>query len=292
MKKQLKVLITGATGKSGGVAVKELLTLGVSVRALVHSIDERSTQLEAQGVNVVVGDLLNFNDIAAAMKGIDTAYFCFPILTPGVLQATTYFTQAAKEEGLKAIVNMSQISARRDAKSNAAQDHWVSERIFDMSGIPVTHLRPTFFDDWFLYVKEDIQKLNTITLPFGNGRWAPIDSADLGRVVARILTAPEEYKGKVLNLYGPEEYNVYEMSEILSAVLDKKITYNAVTIQRFTEIDAEKGAHPHFVQHVTHVAQDCMDGVFAGTNNIVETITGQKPTTLTQFFTDKKAVFL
>jgi len=226
------------------------------------------------------------------MAGIDTAYFCFPVLTPGVLQATAYFAQAAKEAGLKAIVNMSQISARRDAKSNAAQDHWVSERIFDMSGVPVTHLRPTFFDDWFLYVREDIQKRNTITLPFGTGRWAPIDSADLGRVVARMLTDADAYTGKIIKLYGPEEYSVTEMSDILSRVLGRKISYDAVSIQRFSELEVKKGAHPHFIQHVTHVAQDCMDGIFAGTNNMVATITGRKPTTLAEFFTDKKAVFL
>ncbi|SHN45167.1 NmrA family NAD(P)-binding protein [Chitinophaga sp. CF418] len=292
MEKQFKVLITGGAGKSGGAAVNELLKLNVSVRALVHREDERSAQLRARGVEVVVGDLLNFNDISAAMNGIDTAYFCFPILTPGVLQATAYFAQAAKASGLKAIVNMSQISARREAKSNAAQDHWVSERIFDMSGIPVTHLRPTFFDDWFLYVREDIQKQNAIVLPFGNGRWAPVDSADLGRVVAHILAKPAGYQGKVIKLFGPEEYDVFEMSGILSRVLGRNITYHPVSIERFTELDEAKGAHPHFVQHVTHVAQDCIDGIFAGTNTAVEEITGQKATTLAAFFADKKEAFM
>ncbi|PSL23360.1 NmrA family NAD(P)-binding protein [Chitinophaga ginsengisoli] len=291
MEKQLKILVTGATGKSGGVAIEELLKMGIPVRALVHSVDERSEKLAAQGVEIFVGDLLRFDDIAAAMAGIDTAYFCFPILTPGVLQATAYFAQAAKEAGLKGIVNMSQVSARRDAKSNAAQDHWVGERILDMSGVPVTHLRPTFFDDWFLYIREDIREKDTIVLPFSNGRWAPVDSADLGRVVARILTHPAAYAGQTIRLYGPEEYNVFEMSEVLSKVLGRKISYDPVSIQSFNELAAARGAHPHFIQHVTHVAQDCIDGVFAGTNNTIEDITGQKATTLAAFFTDKKAVF-
>ncbi|SEW27786.1 Uncharacterized conserved protein YbjT, contains NAD(P)-binding and DUF2867 domains [Chitinophaga sp. YR573] len=287
----MKVLVTGATGKSGSVAINEMIKMGVSIRALVHSADERSDKLAAQGIEVMVGDLLNFDDISAAMKDIHSAYFCFPILTPGVLQATAYFAQAAKDAGVKAIVNMSQVSARRDAKSNAAQDHWVGERILDMTGIPTTHLRPTFFDEWFLYIREDVQKKDTIVLPFGNGRWAPIDSADLGRVVARILTNPKEYEGKTFKLYGPEEYNVPEMSEILSEVLSRKIKYDPVSIEHFTESDAEKGAHSHFIQHVTHVAQDCIDGLFAGTNDSVETITGRKPTTLAEFFAKNKALF-
>lgn len=291
MTTQPKVLITGATGRSGGAAIEDLLKMGVPVRALVHGIDERSEKLAAKGVEVIVGDLLDFDAVSTAMQGIDSTYFCFPILIPGILQATAYFIQAAQEAGMTSIVNMSQISARRAAKSNAAKDHWVAERLFDMSGIPVTHLRPTFFADWFLYVREGIQKQDTIDLPFGDGRWAPIDSEDLGHVVANIVTAPKEYQGKVIKLYGPVEYNIYEMSEILSEVLGRKITYQPVSIQRFVELDKERGSNTHFIQHVTHVAEDCIEGIFAGTNDSVETITGKAPTPLVDFFLKKKAAF-
>jgi NAD(P)H dehydrogenase (quinone) len=291
MEKKIKILITGATGKSGGAAIDELLKMGYPVRALVHSNDSRSEKLVAKGVEVVVGDLLNLDDISAAMQGIDTAYLCFPVLVPGVLQATAYFAQAAKENGLKGIVNMSQISARREAKSNAAQDHWVGEQILNMTGIPTTHLRPTFFDDWFLYTHDVIHEDSTIVLPFGNGRWAPVDSADLGRVVARIAVNMEEYGGQVIRLFGPEEYDVFEMSEIISNVLGRTIKYEPVTIDQFFEVFSKRGASEHFVQHVTHVAEDCVNGIFSGTNDLVETITGRKPTTLADFFTKNKALF-
>ncbi|MFT3823930.1 MAG: NmrA family NAD(P)-binding protein [Chitinophagaceae bacterium] len=291
MENSFKVLITGATGKSGGAAIDELLKMGYPVRALVHSNDERSAKLAARGVEVVVGDLLNFDDIAAAMRGISTAYLCFPVLVPGVLQATAYFAQAAKENGLKGIVNMSQISARRAAKSNAAQDHWVGEQILNMTGIPTVHLRPTFFDDWFLYIRDSIQKESTIVLPFGNGRWAPVDSADLGRAVAKIATNIEKYSGQILKLYGPEEFNVSEMSEVISNVLGRTIRYEPVTIEQFFEMNSKRTASDHFVQHVTHVAEDCINGIFAGTNDLIETITGKTPTTLADFFTRNKTLF-
>ncbi len=292
MEKQIKVLITGATGKSGSAAIDELLKMGYPVRAMVHRIDERSEELKAKGVEVVKGDLLNLDDISAAMNGVDTAYLCFPVLVPGVLQATAYFAQAAIENGLKGIVNMSQISARREAKSNAAQDHWVGEQILNNTGIPVTHLRPTFFDDWFLYVREGIHTNSSIVLPFGNGRWAPVDSADLGRVVAKVATHIDQYKGQVLRLYGPEEYNVFEMSEIISAILGKAVKYEPVTIEQFFKLNSKRAASEHFVQHVTHVADDCVNGIFSGTNNLIEIITGHKPATLADFFTRNKALFV
>jgi NAD(P)H dehydrogenase (quinone) len=43
-----KVLITGATGATGGNAIKKLLQLKISVRALVHKKDARSEQLSAE----------------------------------------------------------------------------------------------------------------------------------------------------------------------------------------------------------------------------------------------------
>jgi NAD(P)H dehydrogenase (quinone) len=120
-----KILVTGATGATGGTAIKTLLELKVPGRALVHKTDARSEQLRAQGVEIVQGDLFDFEAVSEALKGITGAYFVFPIQVPGILEATAFFAQAAIEQGVSAIVNMSQISARRIAKSHVghvAQD--------------------------------------------------------------------------------------------------------------------------------------------------------------------------
>jgi NAD(P)H dehydrogenase (quinone) len=111
---QGKVLFTGATGDTGGATVQELLAGGHRVRALAHRQDERSKQLQERGVEVVFGDLLDFGEMRAALKGVQRAYFCYPI-RPGIDQATAQFAQAAKEGAVDGIVNMSQISAREDA---------------------------------------------------------------------------------------------------------------------------------------------------------------------------------
>jgi NAD(P)H dehydrogenase (quinone) len=96
--------------------------------------------------------------VSEALKGITAAYFVFPIQVPGILEATAFFAQAALEQGVGAIVNMSQITARRIAKSHAAQNHWIAERLFDRSGIPVTHLRPTLFAEWLTYLSQAIRE--------------------------------------------------------------------------------------------------------------------------------------
>jgi NAD(P)H dehydrogenase (quinone) len=91
-----KVLITGATGSTGKNAIKKLLELKIPVRALVHKKDARSEQLSTQGVELVVGDLSDFDSVSAALKGISGAYFLYPIQVPGILEATAFFAQAAR----------------------------------------------------------------------------------------------------------------------------------------------------------------------------------------------------
>ena len=136
---QKTFLVTGATGDTGGYTVEQLVERGHAVRALAHREDARSKRLGKMGAEVVIGDFLKFNDVRAAMRGVRGAYFCYPIRL-GILQATAYFAQAAKEAGLECVVNMSQKSAREDALGHAAQDHWLSEQVFDWSGITAAGL--------------------------------------------------------------------------------------------------------------------------------------------------------
>src|SRR5258708_36929771 len=97
-----RFLITGGTGATGGKTVELLLERGHQVRAFVHQYDERSAQLEKQGVEIAVGDLLDFTTIRPALEGVWGAYFCYPF-APGLIGATASFAQAAKEANGPAI---------------------------------------------------------------------------------------------------------------------------------------------------------------------------------------------
>ena len=221
---QGKVLVAGATGDTGRATVDELLARGYRVRALAHGQDERSKRLQERGVEVVHGDLLDFAQVKAALSGVQRAYFVYPI-RPGILQATAYFAQAAREAGIDGIVNMSQISAREDARSHAATDHWLAERVFDWSGVTVAHIRPTYFAEWLLYLAPMI-KAGTLASPlFGPGKHAPVAAEDQARVIVGILEDPAPHRGKVYPLFGPKEYTQVEIAQVLSRVLGKDIRY-------------------------------------------------------------------
>ncbi len=227
------------------------------------------------------------------MEGIRSAYFLHPI-APGIIGAAAYFAQAAKEAGVKAIVNMSQISARRESASHAAQDHWISERVFDWSGVATTHLRPTFFADWLVYphFAKEIWATKKIEFPFGNGRHAPIATDDQGRVIAHLLCKPEGHEGKTYTLHGPVEMNHVEIAAAMSEVLGTRIEYAPTSIEEFrTKMETLYKFPPFLTQHLVEVAQNYRDGIFSGTNDVIERITGKPPLSVHEFIAKNRAAF-
>jgi NAD(P)H dehydrogenase (quinone) len=288
-----EILVSGATGRTGGAAIDELLKMGKRVRAYVRSDDSRAAALRQRGVDIAVGDFTDLDAVRAALEGVNAAYFLHPI-APGIIGAAAYFAQAAKEAGVKAIVNMSQISARRESKSHAAQDHWVSERVFDWSGVATTHLRPTFFADWLIYphFAQEIRAKHKIEFPFENGRHAPISSEDQGRVIAHLLAKPAGHEGKIYTLHGPVEMNHTEIAAAMSEVLGLKIAYAPTSIDEFREKMENRYKFPPFlVQHLVEVAQNYREGIFAGTNDIVEKVTGTPALSVPAFIDKHRNAF-
>jgi len=288
-----KVLLTGATSPVSRFAAAELLKLGVDIRVQVHKLDERSEKLASLGAEVVVGDFFSYNDARAALNGIASAFFLYPIV-PHLIEATAIFAQAALDSGTQSIVNMSQISAREDAASHAAQNHWIAERIFDRTGISTTHLRPTFFAQWLLYPPflATIKNQGEIRLPFGKGRHAPIAAEDQGRLVAKILSEPISHAGKTYNLHGPVELDQDGIAKAVGATLGRSIKYIATDLAEFQSLMGDSSNFsPFLVQHLCAVAIDYRNGIFAGYDDLVEEITGIPALTVEQFVALNRASF-
>lgn len=289
---QRKYLITGATGKTGVYTVRLLLKAGHAVRAFVHREDERSAALREEGAEIFVGDLLEHDDVIRAMDGVDGAYLCYPV-RPGYIQATSYFADAARRAGVEVVVEMSQISAREDSKSHAARDHWIAERVLDWSDVPTVHIRPTYFSEWltFPWVLDPLVQEGKITLPYGEGRHAPIAAEDQARLIASILAEPAGHIGKTYSLFGPVELNQQEIADEISKVLGREITYVPSTLEQYRE-HLQKYNLPEFViQHFLETAIDYQNGIFSGTDGVIEEVTGQAPQTVAAFVQANRQVF-
>jgi uncharacterized protein YbjT (DUF2867 family) len=71
----MKILVTGATGKVGSRLTKRLAQRGDQVRALVRD-PTRAADLREAGLELVEGDLLKVDSLAAAVRGVDAVVHC------------------------------------------------------------------------------------------------------------------------------------------------------------------------------------------------------------------------
>ena len=106
------ILVTGAAGRVGAVGrtvTELLLKQGEAVRAMVRTEDERAQALRALGAEVVVGNLLDLDSMHKAIAGCETMYFGMAV-SDAYLAATVNATAVAKHHGVKAFINMSQMT--------------------------------------------------------------------------------------------------------------------------------------------------------------------------------------
>ncbi len=284
------ILVTGATGDTGRPTVKLLLEKGHPVRALARREDERSERLKNLGAEVVFGDLLKLGDMRAALEGISGAYFLYP-LADGLVEATVLFAQAAKENGLGHVVNMSHKQSRSHARSKATLNHWLSEQVFGWSGLSVTHLRVTFFAEWLLYIAPLIRQ-GRYVVPFdAESRFAPMPASDIARVVVGILENPKEHAGKAYPLHGPVEYSHKELAAIVGRVLNKEILFEQVDVSTFLELLGLE-SNTAFRSHFTAVKFDQQERLLEGTDVVGTRIIGRPLTTIEEFISENREAFV
>src|SRR6201996_5561872 len=191
-----RIIVTGATGKTGSVVVSELLKAGYPVRALVHREDARSARLQANGAKLAVADMSDVERVADALKDVQRAYFC-PPFDPYMIQGAVAFAVAAKEAGLEHIVALTQWLSSPSHPSLMTRQHWLVDRLFSMTpGVAHTIVRPGFFADAYLVTIGLAAHLGIFPWMYGNSRNAPPSNEDIARVAVAALMNPAPHAGK------------------------------------------------------------------------------------------------
>ena len=289
--RNMKILVTAATGKTGSYVVEQLIKQGFSVRALVHRCNEKSELLASMGVEMVVGDFFDMKSLRVALTGIQRAYFCYPP-ADRLLEATTNFAVVAKETGLESVVNMSQIIAREGHPSRLTHQHSLGEKTLDWAGIGATHIRPTLFAEMPLMLNaEGIASEGKIFLPYGKGRHAPVAAADIASVVVEILKNPQTHIGSAYTVTGQQAFSQNEIAGIIGNVLGKPVEYVDIPLEYWQQAMAVKG-HPKFlIDHLSRVAEDYQKGVFDKVTDVVLKIGGRPPQSFEDFMSKNISVF-
>jgi uncharacterized protein YbjT (DUF2867 family) len=292
------ILVTGAAGggmgATGNRLTRKLLEKGLAVRAFVHRDDERSRQLAALGAEVAVGDLLDIHSVRKWMKGIESVYFCYQVKA-GLLEATAIMAEAAKEESVKFVLNLSQGSASDESPSPTGRRHWLSEKIFNWSGAPVCHLRGSvFYENLFRQFRKGIEENSELRAPFGTGdaKVPAIAAQDIAQLAFVALQNPQLFIGKTLVVFGAV-FSLNELARELTALLGRPIRYREVTPEAWiAEAEIREGKrNPEQIGHLVnlwkHIFQvnqsPAISARLPELSGVYQKLTGASPLSLAQW---------
>ena len=258
-----RILVTGATGKTGTPTVYQLIEQGFPVRALVRREDSRSAALARAGAEVVVGSLEDPIDLENAMRGVQRAYFC-PPLEPGTLRRATLFAVAAQEARLETVVVLSQWLVDRSHVALHAREKYLSGRVFDwMPGVATITVNPGWFADNYMAAFEAISQFGLMALPLGQGLNAPPSNEDISRVIVGALTRPDDLIGKSLRPTGPQLLSPDQIAETFTRVLGRHVRYQDAPMNLFLKFAKSIGLSDFLIVQLHAFLQDYQRGSFA-----------------------------
>jgi uncharacterized protein YbjT (DUF2867 family) len=139
------ILLTGASGYVGGRLLPRLEATGCRLRCLTRK-PEALTGRVAPSTEIVVGDLLERDSLAGALRGVDIAYYLVHSMAAARdfeeldRHAALNFAHAAREAGIRRIVYLGGLGTGADLSPHLASRHEVGD-ILRSSGIPTTELR-------------------------------------------------------------------------------------------------------------------------------------------------------
>lgn len=221
----MTILVTGSTGTVGRQVVEQLVKRGADVRALVR--DPSKANFPA-GVGVVQGDLLDVDSLRSAFSGVSTLFLLNGVVSDEYTQALIALN-LAREAGIKRIVYLSVIHS--DLYTNVP--HFAAkfgvERMIEQMGLNATILRPAYFIDNDLTVKDVITGYGVYPMPIGSKGLAMVDTRDLAEVAAIELIRREQAAAPLpldrINVVGPNTLTGADVAAIWTEVLGRPIVY-------------------------------------------------------------------
>jgi uncharacterized protein YbjT (DUF2867 family) len=223
----MKILVTGGTGHVGSEVVRELKKRKADVRILVRN--EKTPAPE--GVQVVVGDLLDPVSVEKALHGVDKLYLLNAVVPDELTQGLIAFGLARKLK-LKHIVYHSvfRVEHFKDVPHFASKLAIESAlREFD---VPFTIIRPNYFFQNDASLKDPLTKAGIYPMPLGTVGISAVDTRDIAEATAIALTS-DGHRGKTYNLNGPEVLSGPKVASIWSELLGKEIRYPGDNMDAF-----------------------------------------------------------
>lgn len=272
------ILVTGATGTIGRDVTKELAKKGATIRAGVRD-PGKAKKLFGPGIALTPFDFENPESFNDALKDV-TNVFVLPPLMLNQVEATNGFVDAAKNAGVQDIVKLSVIGADAEPPFTFGKWHAAEDRHIRDSGVAFTILRPNAFMQNF--IKRFAPRDGVIYLPLGNGKTSFVDTRDIARVTAEVLTT-EGHKGKIYTLTGPAALGIAEVAEILSEAANREIKYVDVPEAATRDGMLQAGLPEWQVDALMELYAINKQSRWGAVTIDIEKVTGKPATTFAQF---------
>jgi uncharacterized protein YbjT (DUF2867 family) len=221
----MTILVTGSTGAVGRQVVEQLVKRGADVRALVRDPSKANFPV---GVSVVQGDMLDVDSLRSAFSGVSTLFLLNAVVPDEYTQALIALN-VAREAGIERIVYLSVIHSDRYLNVPHFSGKFGVERMIEQMGLNATILRPAYFMNNDLTVKDVVTGYGVYPMPIGSKGLAMVDTRDIAEVAAIELVRREQAAAPLpidrINLVGPDTLTGADVAAIWSEVLGRPIAY-------------------------------------------------------------------
>ncbi len=227
-KKDLLILVTGATGYIGGRLVPRLLELGYRIRCLVRDPAPLQGYSWRSAVEIVAGDVLQPDSLVPAMQGVSAAYYLIHSMSSGSdfhqldLTAAHNFGTAAQSAGVERIVFLGGLAETTSNLSEHLRSRLQTGDKLRSAGVPVTEFRAGVIVGSGSVSFEMIRYLTERVPAMICPRWVytptqPIGIREVLEYLATALAVPES-SGRIIEIGGSEVITYGEMMMIYADV--------------------------------------------------------------------------
>ncbi len=216
-------LVTGATGYIGGRLVTALLDHGYRVRVLVRNASRISLHPWISQVEVIDGDANDSKVLAAALAGVDVAYYLIHSLMvkesfeDSEISLARGFAEAAKQAKIQRMVYLGGIINDPDDLSPHMSARMRTGEILRSSGVPTIEFRAGVVigsgSASFEMLRYLTERLPIMTTPkWVKNRIQPIAVRDLLRYLIGGASIPKDVEGH-FDIAGPDVFTFAEMMQ-------------------------------------------------------------------------------
>ena len=281
------LLVTGASGNLGRIAVEELLARGAT-RVIAGTRDPSKLQdLAAKGVEIRKLDFDEPATLTSALAGVERLLIVSTDAVGRRVAQQTAIIEAAKAAGVKHIVYTSAPAARPDANAGLGPEHFWTEVALANSGLDFTVLRNHMYAENTLADAGHVLASGQIFGLIGDRGTSYVTRADAARTAAGALLTGE---GKtIVDVTGPAPITNVERAAVFAKASGKTINVIAITPPELHKGLVAAGIPDGFAGVLVAFQNDAVTGYHGVVTNVVEHFSGRKPTAYADFIAANKA---